>query len=184
MDSSANIGDVFISNTTGYVDALGIYVGSATSYPYATSVTLGLYSSSNTITPMASVTISSSTTNFLYDGYLWTNLTTPVQVINGSTYTVVEFDNGNPIYVTTSTTSPAVYEGPVDNWATYVNSKYLYDNILAYPTNSGGEGNYFGANAMMGEPPPSGIPEPGTLILFGSGLLGMAGMLRHKFCRI
>jgi hypothetical protein len=33
------------------------------------------------------------------------------------------------------------------------------------------------------EPPPSGTPEPGTLSLFGTGLLGLAGMLRHKFAK-
>jgi hypothetical protein len=26
-------------------------------------------------------------------------------------------------------------------------------------------------------------PEPGTLIMFGSGLLGLAGLLRFKFAR-
>jgi hypothetical protein len=30
---------------------------------------------------------------------------------------------------------------------------------------------------------PPGIPEPGTLTLFGTGLLGLAGMLRHKFAK-
>ena len=32
-------------------------------------------------------------------------------------------------------------------------------------------------------PPPSGTPEPGTLTLFGTGLLGLAGMLRRKFAK-
>jgi hypothetical protein len=31
--------------------------------------------------------------------------------------------------------------------------------------------------------PPSSTPEPGTLTLFGTGLLGLAGMLRHKFMK-
>jgi hypothetical protein len=30
-------------------------------------------------------------------------------------------------------------------------------------------------------PPPSDTPEPGTLTLFGTGLLGLAGMLRRKY---
>ncbi|MGD0802075.1 MAG: choice-of-anchor E domain-containing protein [Terracidiphilus sp.] len=32
-------------------------------------------------------------------------------------------------------------------------------------------------------PPPGNTPEPGTLTLFGTGLLGLAGMLRRKFVR-
>jgi len=31
--------------------------------------------------------------------------------------------------------------------------------------------------------PPTGTPEPGTLSLFGTGLLGLAGMLRRKFAK-
>ena len=32
-------------------------------------------------------------------------------------------------------------------------------------------------------PPPTGTPEPGTLTLFGTGLLGLAGLVRRKFAR-
>jgi hypothetical protein len=32
-------------------------------------------------------------------------------------------------------------------------------------------------------PGPPVIPEPSTLSLFGSGLLGLAGMLRYKFAK-
>jgi hypothetical protein len=32
-------------------------------------------------------------------------------------------------------------------------------------------------------PPPPGVPEPGTLGLLGTGLLGLAGMLRNRFSK-
>jgi hypothetical protein len=33
------------------------------------------------------------------------------------------------------------------------------------------------------DPPPGQTPEPGTMVLMGSGLLTMAGLLRHKLRR-
>jgi hypothetical protein len=54
------------------------------------------------------------------------------------------------------------------------------DGFAAYTTSAGGavkiDYNY------SGNPPP-GVPEPGTLSLFGTGLLGLAGMLRQKFAK-
>ncbi len=39
----------------------------------------------------------------------------------------------------------------------------------------------FGGNCVSGcTPPPPPIPEPGTLALFGTGLLGMAGIIRRR----
>jgi hypothetical protein len=33
------------------------------------------------------------------------------------------------------------------------------------------------------EAQPTDVPEPGTLVMFGTGLLGLAGMLRNKYAR-
>jgi len=37
-------------------------------------------------------------------------------------------------------------------------------------------------NITLGSGTPTpGVPEPGTLVMFGSGVIGLAGMLRRKF---
>jgi len=50
------------------------------------------------------------------------------------------------------------------------------NNVLASADIGGGTGQI-----DFGQPPPSPAPEPGTLSLMGTGLLGMAAALRRKF---
>jgi hypothetical protein len=52
----------------------------------------------------------------------------------------------------------------------------------AYSVNFSGTANYIGFdNITLGSGTPTpGTPEPGTLVMFGSGILGLAGMLRRK----
>lgn len=50
-------------------------------------------------------------------------------------------------------------------------------------TDVGGNGIDVLAYAQAGLPAPGNTPEPGTLVLFGSGMLGMAGVLRRKLIK-
>jgi hypothetical protein len=55
-------------------------------------------------------------------------------------------------------------------------NQYIFGAGLNDPTNSTGDNmSYFGPNFVSGV-----IPEPGTLVLLGSGLLGAVGVIRRK----
>lgn len=53
----------------------------------------------------------------------------------------------------------------------------------AMSVNFTGTANYIGFdNVTLGSGTPTpGTPEPGTLVMFGSSVIGLAGLLRHKF---
>lgn len=157
--SLVNLGDVFIANTSGTVCALGIYAGNTNANPE----TVGLYTIGGTLLTSTTVT----TADTLYDGYYW-NFTNPAQVTAGLVYNVVAFTNGN---------GWGYGPTPTDHWGTFEYNDYLYSGSLQFPSTPNGSGpTYYGANAMM-------TPEPGTLLLLGSGILGLAGTLRRKFVR-
>jgi hypothetical protein len=58
---------------------------------------------------------------------------------------------------------------------------YTGGNISTSQSTDVGAGVQVTYNYTPNQQPPSSTPEPGTLILFGTGLLAMAGMLRYKF---
>jgi len=158
---TANLGNVFTSNVTGTVCALGIYDGNNATY--TTPEIVGLYDSQGNLMTYTTVTISDT----LYDNYYWAS-TAPVTVYAGDTYTVVDFNSGNGWGY-----GPA----PIDHWATFTGQTMDFNGSLDFPTDgSDFPTTFYGGDVMLS-------PEPGSLLLFGSGLIGLAGAVRRKLRR-
>ena len=60
-----------------------------------------------------------------------------------------------------------------------IQNEFIAGGVLTDPTNTTGDAmSYFGPNFTYTT---SSVPEPGTLALLGSGLLGAVGIARRKF---
>lgn len=154
-----------------------------------------------------SLTINSLTTNVTLTA---SGVTTPVNLNLTGTYTpgspIVITTPGLPGEITTpSTAIPLgnIGSGPITNPTDLANFTgtgvaSLLLSGLAPVTYSGSVSDGYlaatGGTTLAGsgatvlynfssQPPPPGVPEPGTLGLLGTGLLGLAGMLRNRFSK-
>ena len=110
---------------------------------------------------------------------------TPLVVVNGTPYdSGVLSMSGSPVNQTlTSSLTSFIGLGTV-----------TFDLAALATTSTTSSGGNFTAGQVTDasggvtveydyNPPPTGTPEPGTLTLFGTGLLGLAGLVRRKFAR-
>jgi hypothetical protein len=123
---------------------------------------VGLYNSSGTLLASTDVTSASaySSANFLY------NAITPIELIAGQTY-VIEGVSGADYY--TNNVTGFTLNEPLTLLGTTIGGATMTYNGITPATGN----DYFGADF-------GAVPEPGSLLLLGSGLLGLAGMLRRK----
>jgi len=81
-----------------------------------------------------------------------------------------------------SLTDDMIFDGTINDNVNGPNVAFLENAYIAGgfadPTNTTGDGHsYFGPNFSYGS---TSTPEPGTLVLLGSGLLGAVGVVRRK----
>jgi hypothetical protein len=170
-------GEIFTPTQNITVDYLGYFydssAGMADSHPVA------IYDASGNLLASATITAASSSDaqgNFKF------NYITPFTLIAGDTY-VIDGASGEDdpwAWDVLGFTVSAPITSLGDNYLGFTGSYGLtaVDTGIT-PINDVNNG-YFGADFGYEEPPSSTTPEPSSFLLLGSGLAGLAGLLKRK----
>src|ERR1035438_4144494 len=163
-------GEVFVPTSRITVDYLGYYAANGLGN-FGSTHPVGLYDAAGNL--LASTVIDTSSSFTTSSGHFAFNLSTPVNLIPGQTYVVEGISNSDPYTwndVGFTTYAPITILG--NNWQ--VGSSLVFNGTgLINDVTDGYWGPNFGWD-------PTPTPEPGSLMLLGTGVLGLAGMLRRK----
>lgn len=100
---------------------------------------------------------------------------------NGSTFTVTH-DDGTNMYVNGSNVlSVPGPTSPVSTPYTYTGPSGTYNFEFLYTECCGGSADYI--TSLIPAVVPSAVPEPGTLLMFGTGLLGVGRIVQSRIRR-
>lgn len=167
-DGPFTLGWQFSTSSTINVTWLGVvYFG-----PLGESHDVGIWNSSGTL--MGSATVPSGSCGFQVNQFCYA--LTSFKLTPG-TYDLgaVWLDGTDPMLFPTS---------PILNFATasgitYIQNDFIAGSTLTDPTNhTAPPPGYFGPNFLFTST--TTVPEPGSLVLLSSGLLGIAGVVRRR----
>jgi hypothetical protein len=167
-----SLGEVFTVNTTINVDFLGYYAAGGAGSVLTENHGVALYSSTGAL--LASTTINSSSTWTDFENFAFNPIST-ITLYAGQTYVIdgasgvvdpyVWNDAGFTVY------APITLQG--DNWTEGNGDSFTGTSVIGDVTDG-----YWGPN--FGFSAATATPEPSSLMLLGTGLVGFAGMLRRK----
>jgi hypothetical protein len=177
-DSSGTYSLGFTFSPTANIDvtSLGSYFG-----PNATDQQgVSVWDSSQNLLASTTVTGDGSAT----EGFQFVNIT-PIELLAGQTYTISAATNGDNYAITNGGGAPGdgFNVGSDITYLAHVETSCSGSNACFPSGNYGTSFADFGANFTYTGGANSPVPEPSTFLMLGSGLAGMAGMLRRKFTR-